>query len=556
MFSAKRIFSLLLALLFTVSVFTGCSEKTPGSAEPDEDRYIYSHVVLIGVDGAGTFFRNTDTPRIDEIFADSLVTYDMLTSNPSISAQSWGAMLTGCTPEIHGFTNPNLYEKPHALDSDAPTVFRIIREQMPDAVLGSFCSWDALNYGLIEDGIDVVKGTVSDDEATAQNAADFILTEKPVFTFAEFDFVDEAGHAHGYNKQEHLAQITVTDGYIGQIYDACAEAGILDDTLFIVTADHGGEDVSHGGWLDQEKYIMFAIRGKTVVPHGTPEDAGVRDTAAIILYALGLEDHLPEKSSAHIPADVFEGVEATERREITYTYSQAFKTHETEPTPEIGSGSSVVDVLGEDRILAYYTFDRTSEDALGKMETEENGKLYYPDAFYGSGIEFDDGYISMLGFEPGTESFSACFWLKYMSNSQTPVIFGNKSFASAVNPGYALSFKYEEFLFNVGNKKKATVARFDIPEERHNVWVYAAVTVDRENNRIGVSFDFGDFLYHELDEDFRGYDYSTSMPTNIGQDGKGIYRYKTPGIYDEMVFLDGVMTNEDIAALKALYIHE
>ena len=30
--------------------------------------YTYKRVALIGVDGAGTFFRQTDTPNIDRIF--------------------------------------------------------------------------------------------------------------------------------------------------------------------------------------------------------------------------------------------------------------------------------------------------------------------------------------------------------------------------------------------------------------------------------------------------------------------------------------------------------
>ncbi|MBQ3860058.1 MAG: alkaline phosphatase family protein, partial [Clostridia bacterium] len=65
----------------------------------------YKHVFVIGVDGAGSFFRETETPRLDEIFGNGAVSYDVLTSNPTISAQCWGSMLLGVTPEVHGLTN-------------------------------------------------------------------------------------------------------------------------------------------------------------------------------------------------------------------------------------------------------------------------------------------------------------------------------------------------------------------------------------------------------------------------------------------------------------------
>ena len=38
------------------------AETPPAPAEPK----IYKHVLIIGVDGAGTFFKDTDTPRVIE----------------------------------------------------------------------------------------------------------------------------------------------------------------------------------------------------------------------------------------------------------------------------------------------------------------------------------------------------------------------------------------------------------------------------------------------------------------------------------------------------------
>ena len=568
----KKILAVLLALICAISVLSGCTAKETGTT-PDESGEqteteaeaekpardpdsIYQHVVIVGVDGAGRFFRDTDTPRIDEIFADGAVTYDMLSSNPPISAQAWGSLLCGVIPEVHGFNNVNILDTPNPVDSDVPTVFRVIRGQMPDAKLGSICNWGAINNGIVEDGLDVNKVSIYDDAGIAQSAADYIRENKPTFTFVHLGGPDDAGHGYGYGKKEHLASITQSDVYIGQIFDACVEAGIADDMLFIVTPDHGGEDKSHGGWLDQEKYIMYAVRGKTVVKGGTIEDSTIRDTAAIVLYALGLEDSMPDNWTGRVPSDLFEGVTATERKQDIFSYALPHKTHETEPTPEIGSGASVVDALGEDRVQAYFTFDRTIEEALGNFTTEETGKIYYPDAFFGSGAEFDDGHITVEGFDPGTNDFSIGFWMKVMSNSQDPAIIGNAGRSSKANPGFVIGFKYDWIQFTAGNKKTGLDTRGTLPEDYRNAWTYCLVTVDRANARIGFSFDFSDFTYDNITEDFLDVSFSNKKPINIGQDGTGRYTYATPGIYDEMIFVNGVMTNDDIATLRNVYLHE
>ena len=103
------------------------------------------------------------------------------------------------------------------------------------------------------------------------------------------DSVDGAGHSSGYGSPNHLKRISEVDSFIDMIYQAAKDAGILDDTLFCVIADQGGtKGGSHGGWTDAEKYVTFAAAGKTVRKGMIPE-MNVRDLAAIVLYALGID---------------------------------------------------------------------------------------------------------------------------------------------------------------------------------------------------------------------------------------------------------------------------
>ena len=124
--------------------------------------YTYKRVALIGVDGAGNFFRQADTPNIDRIFADGSVAYDVYTSSPSISAECWGSMLHGVTPDLHRLTNGIVGSVPYDTKSLFPSVFRTIRENDADCELASFCNWNPINVGIIEQDLGVHEDTAGD----------------------------------------------------------------------------------------------------------------------------------------------------------------------------------------------------------------------------------------------------------------------------------------------------------------------------------------------------------------------------------------------------------
>ena len=261
--------------------------------------YTYKHVILVGIDGAGNFYRNTSAPMIRRVMAEGAGTDYCLTAVPTDSAQCWGSMLMGVTCKIHGLHNDKLHGATEPLATEEhPTVFRMIRDAMPDAILGSYSNWNPLNYGLIENGIGVTKETGEDEELCGR-ICEYVKQEKPTFLFIQFDSVDGAGHAHGYGTELHLKQINVCDGYAGRIYEAYREAGILEDTLFMVTADHGGYGRGHGSDTDEEKFVFFTMVGKTV-NHVKVPFMQTRSIPAMVTYALGIpgnanwQSYLPE----------------------------------------------------------------------------------------------------------------------------------------------------------------------------------------------------------------------------------------------------------------------
>lgn len=283
----------------------------------------YAHVVVVGIDGAGAFIKDADTPVFDRIFAQGAVTYDALASNPTISAECWGSMLLGVGPEVHKLTNEIISKRPYPVDSPFPSLFRRLRRAHPEAELGSFCDWGPITAGIVEGNVGAAHDHARDTLLTP-SICRYIRNQKPEFLFIQFDSVDGAGHRNGYGTPKHLGRIHEVDAFVGAVYGAVEAAGILEDTLFMVIADHGGTNPgtgkgSHGGWTDGEKYVTFAARGKTV-RQGSVGQMNIRDLSAIVLYALGVEapEFHEQGWTSQIPNGLFEDPQIPAYRDISH----------------------------------------------------------------------------------------------------------------------------------------------------------------------------------------------------------------------------------------------
>lgn len=301
----------------------------------------YSHVIVVGIDGAGAFIKNAATPNFDRIFANGAVTYDALSSKPSISAECWGSMLLGVGPEVHKLTNGIVSSMPYPTDSTFPSLFRRIKEAYPDSELGSYCDWNPITYGIVENNLGVSHDTANDNELTPI-ICDYICSEKPDFLFIQLDSVDGAGHKYGYGTPEHLKRINEVDVYINDIYSAAVDAGIIDETLFMVIADHGGtnpgngEGGSHGGWSDGEKYVTFAATGKGI-SRSIIEEMNIRDLAAIVLYAFGIKAPEFDENgwTSQIPVGIFADSSFPAYRDISHLTGAAPRISKIRHTSEL-----------------------------------------------------------------------------------------------------------------------------------------------------------------------------------------------------------------------------
>lgn len=260
----------------------------------------YKHVVLLGVDGMGAFCKNANVVNINRIFKNGATTYECKSVYPTASGECWGSMLMGVSPSVHGLTNQKIIDEEN--NTGIPTVFRLISESIPESHFASFCCWNPINHGIVEDFSEVTREKVGDG-AVAARVSEYIKEKGvPTLLFIQMNTIDASGHKNGYGTELFLRDVEVIDGYIGEIYAAYESAGVIRDTLFIVTADHGGINTRHGGDSPEEMNVFFGAAGHNV-NNVTLENMCIQDIPAIICYALGAKINDSWKSD--IPTNLF-----------------------------------------------------------------------------------------------------------------------------------------------------------------------------------------------------------------------------------------------------------
>lgn len=284
----KLTFSLLLSLVAVCLVSTPCQAK--GKAK---------HVVLIGLDGWGAYsVPKADIPTIKQMMADGAYTLEKRSALPSSSAINWASMFMGAGPELHGYTQwgsktPELPSRVLNEHGIFPTVFQLLRDAQPEAEIGCLYEWDGIKY--LVDTLALSHHAQAPDynkypEALCEMAERYIKEKQPALLAVCFDNPDHVGHQAGHDTPAYYAKLKELDGYVSRIVQAVKDAGMYKETIFILTADHGGINKGHGGKTMQEMQTPFILCGKNVKKGLEFKESMMQyDVAATIAYIFGLK---------------------------------------------------------------------------------------------------------------------------------------------------------------------------------------------------------------------------------------------------------------------------
>lgn len=201
----------------------------------------------------------------------------------------------GAGPTLHGYTEwgSQVPEIPSVVKNQYnlfPSIFTVIRDQKPEAKTAVVYSWSGIGFLFEKKAVNFVVPTNDNEALTVEKAVSIIKDEKPLLTFIHFDQPDETGHSIGHRTPAYYQELEKVDQRIGEIVNAVKEAGIENETVIIVTADHGGTGKGHGGKSLDEVEIPWIINGAGVKKSQELKNVIITyDTAATIAWILGLK---------------------------------------------------------------------------------------------------------------------------------------------------------------------------------------------------------------------------------------------------------------------------
>jgi hypothetical protein len=318
-------------------------------------------VFIISFDqGGGEVLRNQSIriPTFKRMFNEGAATWRASTIVPSITLPSHTSMLTGVKYETHGITW-NDYQPAKGV-VQVPTVFSLAKEQ--GLTTAMYVGKEKFKHLIIPGTVDTFYwGDTSTDVAT--QFASEVATKKPNVCFIHFPEIDQIGHSTYVGSPQQIQAIATCDAALQIIRDAVRNAGIENESIFILTADHGAHNEgtgnnghgsgTHGNAERSDVDIPWVVWGTAVKPGCVLPNYTLMtyDTTATALWALGVP----------VPASL-DGTPVTE----------AFK-----PLPESVSESQIQTLTLSSRNTAV-TSQVMDEETTGQELTENIGEASLP----------------------------------------------------------------------------------------------------------------------------------------------------------------------------------
>jgi len=257
-----------------------------------------NYVFLIGLDGWGSYSfnnKNFSMPATKELMNNGSYTLQALNVVPSISLPNWSSMFMGASPNITRYWTNNPSKAASKIVDDYglfPSIFTLLKKQRPQCKVAFFYEWKE-NGSLCPDNIIDTKQHINNLSQDISIVTNYIKTEKPNFCSIIIDEPDHVGHSIGHNTQAYYEELNRLDGLIAQIVQAIKDSGIWDNSIIILSSDHGGVRKGHGGDSPLEREIPFIIFGNNIKEKTKIlENVQIYDIAPTIAYIFELETPL------------------------------------------------------------------------------------------------------------------------------------------------------------------------------------------------------------------------------------------------------------------------
>jgi len=326
------------ALVFGLALMANCARPAP----PRPPNLLLIVVDTLRPDRLGCYGHTRPTsPSIDSLAEDGL-RFPHAYSTASWTLPSIVSIMTGLHPAAHGVDDPT-----RRLSHEARTLAEILRDE-------GYATAGIVSHVFVGSAFQLDQGFERFLESEAQGH-DHISTpgvtrqalgaldrltagDRPFFLFLHFfdphyTYVDHPGLDFGPKATARLAasepierlreiastltpedieyltalydeEIHVTDAGIGEVLARLREGGAFDDTLVVVTSDHGEEFLEHD-WIGHTKNLYESVVRVPLILHGpgverfasiVERPTSLASLRGMILSALGIEATPPTRT--------------------------------------------------------------------------------------------------------------------------------------------------------------------------------------------------------------------------------------------------------------------
>jgi len=260
-------------------------------------------VIILSIDGLRPdAIELAPMQNLLELMKTSAYSLTAQTTHPSSTLPAHASMLTGSCPSKHGVDwndyipengvakGTDLFDLAHA--AGLQTVMYVGKEKLQQVT--DAASIDRFIY--INDRDKIIM-----QDLLADFPRDFDAL------FIHFATTDDMGEVYGWLSPEQLSVVFRADEAIGELLAALDTYELRDETLLIITADHGGHGTTHGSSKPEDMTIPWITSGPGIAPGKLLTQVHTMDTAATAAYALGLSipqewDGVPVYEAFGLPA--------------------------------------------------------------------------------------------------------------------------------------------------------------------------------------------------------------------------------------------------------------
>lgn len=245
---------------------------------------IAKRVLILSIDGLRPDAIDlAPMPNLQALMQTGAYSLTAQTIFPSVTLPAHASMLTGLCPSKHGVDwNDYLPQKGYAIGTD---LFDLAHAAGLQTVM--YVGKQKLSQITEPGSVDIFRYINDRDVVIAQR----ISEEFPLdfgLMFVHFATPDAMGHAYGWMTPQYISVVQRADEALGTLLKALDDHGLRQETLIIVTADHGGHDQSHGSRMPEDMTIPWVVSGPGVHSGQLTTPIQTTDTAATAAWALNL----------------------------------------------------------------------------------------------------------------------------------------------------------------------------------------------------------------------------------------------------------------------------